>query len=169
MTAFRYPVQNFEKTKNCQTWIWLSFFGYTFPTQIGSWLSDSSNKPSKTFKISNWTQKLVSHDYLFSSSPEYQSPPEHRKNNGIFQSGKRCGDEQDLINGRPTGAVRVSFGRMSSLEDVRALELMIDYCFLASRCPPVAVHPLKITAYRPILSKLFCYPVKSCRGFELSL
>lgn len=34
-----------------------------------------------------------------------------------FESGHVCWDDQDVIHGRPTGAVRVSFGYMSTFED----------------------------------------------------
>lgn len=41
-----------------------------------------------------------------------------------------CGDDRDLINGRPTGSVRISFGYMSSIADAsRCLHFIAD-CFL---------------------------------------
>lgn len=43
------------------------------------------------------------------------SPAEMKAN---FDAGKVCGDDQDVINGKPTGAVRVSLGAMSTLDDV---------------------------------------------------
>lgn len=36
----------------------------------------------------------------------------------IFNAGKMCGDEQDVIDGRHIGALRASLGAMSTLEDV---------------------------------------------------
>ena len=38
-----------------------------------------------------------------------------------WEAGHKCGDEMDVIDGQPTGAVRVSFGGMSTLEDVNVL------------------------------------------------
>ncbi|XP_011769622.2 molybdenum cofactor sulfurase isoform X1 [Macaca nemestrina] len=47
-----------------------------------------------------------------------------RKN---FQAGHVCGDNMDLIDGQPTGSVRISFGYMSTLDDVQAfLRFIID-------------------------------------------
>ncbi|XP_054266776.1 molybdenum cofactor sulfurase 2 isoform X2 [Macrosteles quadrilineatus] len=47
-----------------------------------------------------------------------------------FEAGHVCGDDKDLINGRPTGSVRVSFGSHSRQSDVdRLLKLLID-CFV---------------------------------------
>ncbi|KAK6759844.1 hypothetical protein RB195_021420 [Necator americanus] len=84
-----------------------------------------------------------------------------------FEEGKECGDTRDVIDGRPTGAVRISFGRQSTIEDVLVLEQMIDYCFLGVQ-PSIDIdHPLKINRYSAVISRLLVYPVKSCRGIEL--
>ncbi|NXA33940.1 MOCOS sulfurase, partial [Eudromia elegans] len=37
-----------------------------------------------------------------------------------LQAGHICGDDVDLIDGRPTGSVRISFGYMSTFEDAQA-------------------------------------------------
>ncbi|BAF20240.2 Os06g0670000, partial [Oryza sativa Japonica Group] len=34
-----------------------------------------------------------------------------------YQAGHVCWDDNDIINGKPTGAVRISFGYMSTFED----------------------------------------------------
>ncbi|CAG2060480.1 unnamed protein product, partial [Timema podura] len=49
---------------------------------------------------------------------------------GRIAAGHVCGDERDLINGKPTGSVRVSFGYMSTKEDVDRVLRMITTCFL---------------------------------------
>ncbi|KAM5221977.1 molybdenum cofactor sulfurase [Ctenodactylus gundi] len=44
-----------------------------------------------------------------------------------LQAGHVCGDDVDLIDGQPTGSVRISFGYMSTLEDAQAfLQFIID-------------------------------------------
>ncbi|CAL1547716.1 unnamed protein product [Lymnaea stagnalis] len=50
-------------------------------------------------------------------------------------AGHVCGDNMDLINGRPTGAVRISFGYMSTIGDARACLRFIADSFLEN--PPV--------------------------------
>ncbi|KAL4229526.1 hypothetical protein ACF0H5_012566 [Mactra antiquata] len=56
-----------------------------------------------------------------------------------FDAGHVCGDDRDLVDGKPTGAVRISFGYMSSLDDVRkCLQFIVD-CFLVSSSKPVFV------------------------------
>ncbi|KAL6081937.1 hypothetical protein STEG23_002191, partial [Scotinomys teguina] len=49
-----------------------------------------------------------------------------------FQAGHVCGDDVDIIDGRPTGSVRVSFGYMSTLEDAQAFLRLISTIYLRS-------------------------------------
>ncbi|KAK3578357.1 hypothetical protein CHS0354_039070 [Potamilus streckersoni] len=50
-----------------------------------------------------------------------------------FEAGHVCGDDKDLVNGRPTGSVRISFGYMSNLTDAQiCLQFIVD-CFLESK------------------------------------
>ncbi|XP_050343262.1 molybdenum cofactor sulfurase [Nymphalis io] len=48
----------------------------------------------------------------------------------MHNAGHKCGDEIDLIDGKPTGAIRVSFGYYNTFDDVDKLILMISKCFL---------------------------------------
>lgn len=50
----------------------------------------------------------------------------------MYKSGHKCGDEIDLIDGKPTGAVRVSFGYHNTFDDVDKLILMISKCLFKS-------------------------------------
>ena len=50
------------------------------------------------------------------------SPQEMRDN---FDEGLRCGNELDVINGKPTGIIRVSLGAMSSMKDIEAFILFM--------------------------------------------
>ncbi|EFO98236.1 hypothetical protein CRE_15449 [Caenorhabditis remanei] len=79
-----------------------------------------------------------------------------------MNKGKRCGDEIDLINGRPTGAIRISFGRTSTEQDIDALDQMIDTCFVGSdRSFSSGPKALKLEAYLPTVVNLFSFPIKS--------
>lgn len=55
------------------------------------------------------------------------SPQEMRSN---FDEGLRCGNELDVINGKPTGIIRVSLGAMSSMTDIEKfmifMQLFVD-------------------------------------------
>ncbi|KAK6015543.1 MOSC beta barrel domain protein [Ostertagia ostertagi] len=72
------------------------------------------------------------------------------------------------MDGRPTGAVRVSFGRQSTSEDVYALEQMIDCCFLGVQLPIDIGYHLSLSSYSAVVSRIVTYPVKSCRGIVLN-
>ncbi|MCL4132072.1 UNVERIFIED_CONTAM: hypothetical protein GTU68_036892, partial [Idotea baltica] len=47
-----------------------------------------------------------------------------------FDAGHVCGDANDLVEGQPTGSVRVSFGYMSDYEEADAVLNMIKECFV---------------------------------------
>lgn len=51
-----------------------------------------------------------------------------------YEAGYTCGGTADLINGKPTGAVRISFGYMSTIKDVQTVLLMITKCFIDKPC-----------------------------------
>lgn len=48
----------------------------------------------------------------------------------LFKAGHICGDNIDLVEGRPTGSIRVSFGYMSSFEDCQSFLWFIVNCFV---------------------------------------
>nr|CAD7455575.1 unnamed protein product [Timema tahoe] len=88
-----------------------------------------------------------------------------------FQAGHVCGDERDLIDGKPTGSVRVSFGYMSTKEDVDRVLRMITTCFLEE---PV-IHklpdwwPLHVETYRKKFHNSLKPPAKmSCGALSVS-
>ncbi|XP_075684622.1 molybdenum cofactor sulfurase [Rhinoderma darwinii] len=47
-----------------------------------------------------------------------------------LQAGHVCGDDMDLIDGRPTGSVRISFGFMSTFDDVKVFLNFIADTFI---------------------------------------
>ncbi|KAM5305334.1 molybdenum cofactor sulfurase isoform 2-T2 [Glossophaga mutica] len=55
-----------------------------------------------------------------------------------LQAGHVCGDDVDLVDGQPTGSVRVSFGYMSTLEDAQAFLKFI----IATRLRPPSSQPV---------------------------
>jgi molybdenum cofactor sulfurtransferase len=92
-----------------------------------------------------------------------------------LQAGHVCGDSTDLLNGKPTGALRVSFGYMSSKTDAEFLLKVIRDVFVDKKLSDQLApgHHNSIadsqpeTTYR--LSHLFIYPIKSCQGIKVRL
>ncbi|XP_078542368.1 molybdenum cofactor sulfurase-like [Lissotriton helveticus] len=60
-----------------------------------------------------------------------------------YEAGHICGDDMDVIDGRPTGSVRMSFGYMSTFEDAQTFLKFIINTFIkrSSRLNPHAGHP----------------------------
>ena len=48
-----------------------------------------------------------------------------------YDSGYVCGGSKDLIDRKPTGCIRISFGYMSSVTDVETFLTMLKKCFLS--------------------------------------
>ncbi|KAI5108127.1 molybdenum cofactor sulfurase [Silurus meridionalis] len=85
-----------------------------------------------------------------------------------LKAGHVCGDNIDLIDGRPTGSVRISFGYMSTFEDCQSLLKFIVDCFVDK---PLRLNQSRLArncenAYS--LTNIFIYPIKSCAAFEVT-
>lgn len=63
----------------------------------------------------------------------------------LAEGGGACWDDHDLVDGRPMGAVRASFGYASSLDDALALLRLVHGCFVEGPSPD------KISAGEPSL------------------
>lgn len=95
------------------------------------------------------------------SSLELQ-PWEIKRN---FSAGHRCGNENDIIGGKPTGVLRVSFGAMSIMRDVTMFIDFIEEFFVSlkeSQQEPQATTPSGRDFY---IETLMVYPIKSCGGW----
>ncbi|RUP43160.1 pyridoxal phosphate-dependent transferase [Jimgerdemannia flammicorona] len=91
-----------------------------------------------------------------------------------FAFGKSCGDEIDIINGRPVGAVRISLGAMSTVDDVlHWLRFLREY-FVEGTDERVTAEPAeerKVVNHQEgngiVVSDLVIYPIKSCHGYSI--
>jgi molybdenum cofactor sulfurtransferase len=97
------------------------------------------------------------------------STSELRKN---FAAGQKCGDDNDIMNGKPTGVIRVSFGAMSNVADADILINFIEEYFVQS-CPLPLSPPLTPPATPSVSSfyvqSLSVFPIKSCAAFQVPL
>lgn len=96
-------------------------------------------------------------------------PWELRKN---FSAGFRCGTENDIVAGKPTGVIRVSFGAMSTKSDVRRLAEFLREFFVENSVP----NGRTLTPSRPgnerrtaplHVRRITVFPIKSCAGFDI--
>ncbi|KAK2972001.1 hypothetical protein RJ640_005021 [Escallonia rubra] len=96
-----------------------------------------------------------------------------------IEAGHVCWDDRDILNGKPTGAVRISFGYMSTFEDARKFMGFIVRSFvslpslnghmypLTPRSIPVPTEGLERESARYYLRSISIYPIKSCAGFRV--
>lgn len=88
-----------------------------------------------------------------------------------FSAGFRCGSENDIIAGKPSGVVRVSLGAMSSIADVDAFVAFIAefYCEQTSPDDVPIDTTCSGTESQPDLfvAGITVYPIKSCGGFPV--
>lgn len=91
------------------------------------------------------------------------SPRDMKRN---FRAGHRCGGEGDIMGGKPTGAIRLSLGAMSTLEDVANFVEFVEQFFV----DPSAI-PNHVTEASPgcdfYIEDLMVYPIKSCGGWSI--
>ena len=82
--------------------------------------------------------------------------------------GRACGGDDDLDDGgRPLGALRASLGKDSLFEDVDAL-LEFLRTFVRESVSTEAPAPPAKSPFEPVVvSDVFVYPLKSCRGFRV--
>jgi molybdenum cofactor sulfurtransferase len=85
-----------------------------------------------------------------------------------FKQGHVCWDDNDIIEGRPTGSVRLSFGWSSTLSDVDILIEMITRCFLVTSIPNAPTDKQANRSPCLRLSNFIIYPLKSCHGIQVA-
>ena len=93
------------------------------------------------------------------------APWELRRN---FSAGHRCGGDDDIIAGKPTGMVRVSLGAMSSMQDVSELVDFIKEFFIEDKIPDLP-DPCLVDDGSPkfFIEALNVYPIKSCAAWTV--
>lgn len=98
------------------------------------------------------------------------APWEMRDN---FSAGQRCGNDNDVMAGKPTGMIRVSVGAMSTIADVDAFLNFMREFFVEEQlaAAPQAMDPPTATlASRTYyVESLMVYPIKSCAGMRIPL
>ncbi|KAI9809746.1 MAG: hypothetical protein M1825_000179 [Sarcosagium campestre] len=92
-------------------------------------------------------------------------PWEMRRN---FEAGQRCGDDHDVMFGKPTGVIRVSLGATSNLEDVRKfLDFIKEFYVQTSAERPFWDRTGCVSSAKMHVESLMVYPIKSCGGWKI--
>ena len=161
------------------------FYGFDAdPAKHGSVLNFNLLRPDGGFVGFREVEKLASIHGIHLRTGGFCNPGAtqsflrltHEQVKQHVELGHVCWDDHDLIDGVPTGSVRVSFGYMSSTGDTERLVSFVAKYFVvdatADVLPSIAVpaadeRPAGSTALATI-SQLRVYPIKSCAGMGVS-
>lgn len=90
-----------------------------------------------------------------------------------FNSGHICGDFNDLVDGAPTGSIRVSFSYMTTKENVdKLIEVVKSYYMKTSSISDEVRKPYKLDTRlvktKPTLKCIRIFPIKSCGPMKIN-
>lgn len=96
--------------------------------------------------------------HLRLSGPQIQSQ---------YRAGFRCGGENDLIDGQPTGVLRISFGAMSTESDLQSFFNFVREYYVEQTLLGPSTDSLVSSSPRFYVESLCIFPIKSCAGFDV--
>ncbi|KAJ5526192.1 hypothetical protein N7494_012842 [Penicillium frequentans] len=88
----------------------------------------------------------------------------------LYTTGFRCGDDTDIVEGRPTGVLRVSLGAMTNMKDIDSLVNFIAEFYVENAPPVVSVDPPienNTLGRHFYIESLSVFPIKSCGAFKI--
>lgn len=88
------------------------------------------------------------------------------------KAGHVCGDHLDLVDGRPTGAIRISFGKESLWEDLDVMLQFLEGTFVDHNIPGRTdsrniARPKSPPQTMAEVSSIFVFPIKSCAAQQV--
>jgi molybdenum cofactor sulfurtransferase len=85
-----------------------------------------------------------------------------------FSAGQRCGQEGDVMHGKPTGMIRLSLGAMSTLQDVETFVEFMEEFFVEQYVPMIESPPSPPREGDGwYVESLMVFPIKSCAGYRI--
>ncbi|KAI8358909.1 pyridoxal phosphate-dependent transferase [Mortierella sp. GBAus27b] len=96
-----------------------------------------------------------------------------------LEAGHVCWDDTDILNGKPTGSIRVSLGAMTTVDDVVGFIAFLEEYFIDTSDPDAIIQSQDLIGEEdeieaitspstPIhIDSVVIYPIKSCRGFKI--
>ncbi|KAI6651517.1 hypothetical protein LOD99_5125 [Oopsacas minuta] len=87
----------------------------------------------------------------------------------FLKAGHRCGDEIDLVEGLPTGAVRVSFGYYNTKADADRLIDMLERNFVETQASKPAAESTEFVTNKESIyvKEIALFPIKSCGSMKV--
>lgn len=84
-----------------------------------------------------------------------------------FSAGYRCGSDVDTVGGKPTGVLRVSFGAMSNMRDLKTFIEFVKEFFVDEQVVPRRAEGSTVLGRELYVETLTIYPIKSCGGWNI--
>ena len=82
-----------------------------------------------------------------------------------FKKGHVCWDDNDIIDNKPTGSVRISFGYISTKKDIEIFIEFVNKYFIETE---EKIQILNDIDTKKTLKKIILYPIKSCQGMNVN-
>ena len=92
------------------------------------------------------------------------APWEMKRN---FSAGHRCGNENDIVGGKPTGMMRASLGAMSNMKDVETFVDFLEEFFVDHQPEATPMQDFAMFSSDLYVESLMIYPIKSCGGWQI--
>lgn len=131
-----------------------SFVGYNEVSKLAG-----LNRPPLQLRTGCFCNPGACQEALQLSDEEVQS--------NYLTSNHVCGDHIDIIDDKPTGAIRASFGKHSMWEDLDALVMFLAKNFVNERVQ-LSTTRLVPSVSEVQLSEMYIFPIKSCSTQRVS-
>ena len=136
---------------------------FNLRTSRGDWVSNTEVEKLANIRNIQLRSGGLCNPGGIASSLELE-PWEMRRN---FSAGHRCGNENDIIGGKPTGMLRVSFGAMSNMKDVTTFLDFVHEFFVDREDIAQPVSESRPPSHGLYVETLTIYPIKSCGGWPI--
>ena len=140
-----------------------SIVAFNLRTPSGAWVSNAEVEKLAAIKNIHLRSGGLCNPGGIASSLELE-PWEMKRN---FSAGHRCGTDNDIMGGKPTGMLRVSFGAMSVMQDVTTFLNFIKEFFVDNRKASCEISPPPPAPVRFYVESATIYPIKSCGGWKI--
>ncbi|KAF8477551.1 pyridoxal phosphate-dependent transferase [Kalaharituber pfeilii] len=87
-----------------------------------------------------------------------------------YESGHRCWDDQDVLHGKPTGAIRVSIGPMTTYKDITRFVAFLKEFYVEKARSSLDKEPVRGNwggKASAVVESITIYPIKSCGGYKI--
>lgn len=141
---------------------------FNMRNQAGAWVSLSEVEKLTSLKGFHIRTGSVCNPGGIAAALKLQ-PWEIRRN---FSVGFRCGSENDIIAGKPTGVIRASLGAMSTISDVDGFIAFISEFYCESSLPLAVASEEDVDSRVEAelhVSGMIVYPIKSCGSFTVPI